>query len=77
VICAFVYHSLFSSVESLILGGLRGMGNEDDPAEVSRAAVEAANVLKVDKKNRKLERLKCYKESGCWRRPDARDRVRE
>jgi hypothetical protein len=43
--------ALFSSVGSLISGGLCGMGNEDDPAEVAWAVVEAANVLKVDRKN--------------------------
>lgn len=42
------------------------MGNKDDPAEVARAAVEAANVLKVDRKNRKLERLECgVRSKGC------------
>ena len=50
---------MFLSVETLILGGLHGMGNEGDLAKVSGVAVEAANILKVDMKNWKLERLKC------------------
>jgi hypothetical protein len=41
----------------LIVGGFCGMGDEDDPAEVARAAVEAAKTLKAARKNQKLERL--------------------
>jgi hypothetical protein len=41
-------------MESLILGGLHGMGDEGDPAKVAGVA----NILKVDMKNRKLESLK-------------------